>query len=130
VFTKGIKRILLPVRHGEGKFYTDEETLKRIISQNQVAVKYCDPDTGEPAEGKFSINPNGSLEDIAGICDETGRIFMLMPHPEAYNHFTNHPTWTREKYFLDKVGKQIENREGLGIQIFRNAVQYVEDKLL
>ncbi len=130
VFTKGIDYIEFTIRHGEGKFYADEGTLNRIVSQNQVVLQYCKTDTKELANGEYPANPNGSLEDIAGICDETGRILMMMPHPEAYNHFTNYPTWTRDKHFLEKEGKQIESREGQGVQIFRNAVEYIKENLL
>jgi len=63
------------------------------------------------------------LEDIAGICDPTGRVFGLMPHPEAYNHWTNHPNWTRFKERFRRGGESYP-QEGYGIQIFRNAVNY------
>jgi len=98
VFTKNIKNIELPIRHGEGKFYTDDNTLKEIIKNEQVVLRYADKN-GSFANGKFPTNPNGALYDIAGICDSTGKIFGLMPHPEAYNHFTNHPDWTRVKHW-------------------------------
>ncbi len=96
IFTRGLDKLELPVRHGEGKFYSDSKTIEHLDESNQVAVRYAMPD-GSPAENKFPFNPNGSLNDIAGICDPSGRIFGLMPHPEAYNHFTNHPDWTRNK---------------------------------
>ncbi len=119
VFTKGLETIDLPVRHGEGKFYTDPETLQILADNHQVAVQYA-LDDGSPAEGAFPQNPNGSLNDIAGICDPTGRIFGLMPHPEAYNHFTNHPDWTRVK----RQGLGLTAKIGEGVRIFENAVAY------
>ncbi len=120
VFTKGLKRLFLPVRHGEGKFVTKDETvLMRLRDQNQIVVQYADPDSGKPTM-KYPYNPNGSQEAIAGICDDSGRIFGLMPHPEAFNHFTNHPRWTR--------GPVLE--EELGLVIFKNAIQYIRENLL
>ena len=123
VFTRGVTRAEFPVRHGEGKFYAADETLKRLFQNNQVVLQYADDD-GNPAGGRWPSNPNGSLSDIAGICDPTGHIFGLMPHPEAFNHFTNHPDWTRRKLALARQGKSIEQEEGGGISIFRNAVEY------
>ena len=119
VFTKGLETIDLPVRHGEGKFYTDPATLKTLVDNQQVALQYV-LDNGQPANGAFPHNPNGSLGDIAGICDPTGRIFGLMPHPEAYNHHTNHPDWTRAR----RHGADRKTMVGEGIRIFENAVAY------
>ncbi|MCD6092630.1 MAG: phosphoribosylformylglycinamidine synthase I [Candidatus Aenigmarchaeota archaeon] len=116
IFTRGIEKLYLPVRHGEGKFVSkDREIRNRLIQQNHVVVQYVDED------GKFAgypWNPNGSENNIAGICDETGRIFGMMPHPEAFCHLTNHPRWTREKL----------EGEGDGLAVFRNAVQWVKEK--
>jgi len=122
VFTEGLDRIDLPIRHGEGKFYTAPEVLVRLAANHQIVACYAKPD-GTPAAGAFPCNPNGSLEDVAGICDPTGRVFGLMPHPEAYNHWTNHPLWTRQADALRRSGKP-SMPEGLppGIQLFRNAV--------
>jgi phosphoribosylformylglycinamidine synthase I len=128
VFTKGISIIDLPVRHGEGKFYAEGDTINRLISENQVALQYADKD-GNPAQGAWPFNPNGSLRDIAGICDATGRVFGIMPHPEAYNHYTNHPDWILQREKLARMGKEIEREEGEGITIFRNAVDYVRENL-
>jgi phosphoribosylformylglycinamidine synthase I len=118
IFTKNIKEIIyLPVAHGEGKFTTiSEKTLDALKAGDQVVFKYVDPDgnyTGYP------WNPNGSDRNIAGICDSTGRIFGLMPHPERYLSKYNHPRWTRE---------QLEE-EGDGVTIFRNAVEYARREL-
>lgn len=124
VFTRGISRIDLPVRHGEGKFYAPEEDIALLFRNNLVAVQYAD-ENGNEAEGRWPMNPNGSLRDIAGICDPTGRIFGLMPHPEAFNHFTNHPDWTRRKEILARQGESISDESGAGLQIFRNAVDFI-----
>jgi len=128
LFTRGLDQMELPVRHGEGKFYASEETLNQLQQNNQIVVTYARPD-GSPAKGQWPLNPNGSLLDIAGICDPTGRIFGLMPHPEAFNHFTNHPDWTRLKQQSLRRNKPLANEEGDGIKIFKNAVRYLQETL-
>lgn len=122
VFTQGLKNLELPIRHGEGKFYAEKPVIGRLLEENQVVLRYAGSE-GNPAGGSFPENPNGSLEDIAGICDSSGRVFGLMPHPEAYNHWTNHPNWTRFKESYRRGGEPYP-QEGYGIQIFRNAVEY------
>ncbi len=127
IFTRGLDKLELPVRHGEGKFYSDGKTISHLVESNQVAVYYAMPD-GRPAQGQFPYNPNGSLIDIAGICDPTGRIFGLMPHPEAYNHFTNHPDWTRNKEKAKRSKDRLDPGPTLGISIFKNAVEYIRNR--
>ena len=126
VFTRGLDQMELPVRHGEGKFYASQETLNQLQQNNQIVVTYARPD-GSPAKGQWPLNPNSSLLDIAGICDPTGRIFGLMPHPEAFNHFTNHPDWTRMKQDNLRQNKPLPNQQGDGIKIFENAVGYLQE---
>ncbi|MBU4221921.1 MAG: phosphoribosylformylglycinamidine synthase I [Euryarchaeota archaeon] len=117
VFTRGIENIYLPVRHGEGKFVAkDPHVLDKLKKNHQIVFRYVDKD-GNPAG--YPHNPNGSIDNIAAICDETGRVFGLMPHPEAFMHRTNHPAWTREEL----------PEEGAGIAIFRNAVEYSAENL-
>jgi phosphoribosylformylglycinamidine synthase len=117
VFTRGIGGIYLPVRHGEGKFVAkNPQTLSRLKKNNQVVFQYVNE---EESLAGYPFNPNGSVENIAGICDETGRVFGMMPHPEAFQHRTNHPRWTREEL----------PEEGAGVAIFRNAVEYVRERL-
>jgi phosphoribosylformylglycinamidine synthase len=128
VFTAGLSHIELTVRHGEGKFYASEEDLDLLSRNNQVVLQYAD-EKGNEAKGEWPLNPNGSLRDVAGICDPTGRIFGLMPHPEAFNHYTNHPDWTRRKQALIRQGQGIEATEGDGIRIFRNAVEYITNAI-
>jgi phosphoribosylformylglycinamidine synthase I len=112
MFTKGIENIYLPVRHGEGKFVAkNPQVLEKLKKGNHIVFQYVD------TEGKaagYPHNPNGSVNNIAAICDKTGRVFGMMPHPEAFQHRTNHPGWTREEL----------PEEGAGIAIFRNAVEY------
>ena len=122
VFTRGMKNMELPVRHGEGKFYAEASVIKTLEENNQVVIRYADGE-GRRADGRFPENPNGSLKDIAGICDSTGRVFGMMPHPEAFNHWTNHPDWTRLKERYRRCGEPYP-QEGYGIKIFRNAVEY------
>ena len=119
IFTKGVDTLYLPVRHGEGKFIAENnELLGRFVIDNLVVFSYIDPATRQPTMS-YPDNPNGSQRAIAGICDPTGRIFGLMPHPEAYTHKTNHPRWTREKL----------PEEGMGCVIFNNAYSYVKHQL-
>ena len=119
VFTRGLEGLYLPVRHGEGKFVTrDASVLERLHAGNQVVLQYSDEHYSGPVE-EYPLNPNGSVDAIAGICDETGRLFGLMPHPEAYLHYTNHPRWTRESL----------PEEGMGLHIFRNAVEFIRQNL-
>ncbi len=132
VFTRGIDQMELPVRHGEGKFYADDTAIQRLLQNNQVTVQYAVPD-GQPANLQFPYNPNGSIYDIAGICDPSGRIFGLMPHPEAFNHWTNHPEWTRQKETIKRQGGDIESLPTVGVRLFQNAVEYInnyQDKIV
>ncbi|MFC1885487.1 phosphoribosylformylglycinamidine synthase subunit PurQ [Thermodesulfobacteriota bacterium] len=128
VFTQGLDRIELPVRHGEGKFFSDRVILERLIENRQVVIRYAMPD-GSFADRRFPFNPNGSIDDIAGICDPTGRIFGLMPHPEAFTHFANHPDWTRLKEKQKRTGKPANGRPVSGVDLFQNAVAYMEKGL-
>jgi phosphoribosylformylglycinamidine synthase len=115
IFTRGIDHLAVPVRHGEGKFVCDSDaTLSEIRESNLHAVSYAD-ETFTPTM-EYPFNPNGSVEAIAGICDKTGRIFGLMPHPEAFTHPTNHPSWTRREH---------PPTTGEGMVIFDNAVKFL-----
>lgn len=116
IFTRGIERIFLPVRHGEGKFVCDGSgTLEEIMNNGMAVLRYADEDYAPTMQ--YPHNPNGAVDAIAGICDSTGRIFGLMPHPEAFTHPSNHPSWTR----LETLPKK-----GEGMAIFDNAVQYLK----
>lgn len=120
IFTKNISKIYLPVRHGEGKFVTDNtDTLEKIKSHHHIALQYCKEGYPLKPTMEYPDNPNGSTEAIAGACNESGRLFGLMPHPEAYLHYTNHPRWTREKL----------PEEGAGLMLFKNALHYVKENL-
>jgi len=118
VYTKGLDPIVyLPVAHAEGKFVPmGSGTLRKLKQNRQVVFTYVDAD-GQPAD--YPANPNGSVEGIAGICDPTGRIFGLMPHPERHSLPAQHPRWTREGL----------KEEGDGLAIFRNAVEFAYQHL-
>ena len=119
VFTKGVDMVRLPLRHGEGKFVASPEVLAELEERNLVAVRYANADGSFATE--FPANPNGSLNSIAGICDTTGRVFGLMPHPEAFLSPYNAPDWTRQ---MAEEGKLPE--DGDGVVFFRNAAEYLE----
>jgi phosphoribosylformylglycinamidine synthase len=115
VFTRGLKGLYLPVRHGEGKFIVrDKGVRERLHREDLIAVRYSDAGYSD-ATPNYPANPNGSVDGIAGICNATGRIFGLMPHPEAFLHRTNHPRWTREEL----------PEEGMGFALFRNAADFL-----
>ena len=128
IFTRGIQSIELPVRHGEGKFYAADSVIERLFENNQIVLQYA-RENEDLAHGEWPINPNGSLKDVAGICDPSGRIFGLMPHPEAFNHFTNHPDWAIKKEILLRQGKTEIPKNGEGTKVFRNAVEFVKSAL-
>jgi len=108
IFTRGIDLMSLPVAHGEGKVVIDPGALEEL----NVALYYTD-ETGDIRAG-YPHNPNGSVNNIAGICDTTGRIFALMPHPERFIRWTQHPRWIREP----------RRDYGDGFRIFLNAVEW------
>jgi phosphoribosylformylglycinamidine synthase len=113
VFTEGVEYLYLPIRHGEGKLVGEDPALStRLVGAHQATVRYAVPGVLRPTM-EYPYNPNGSESGIAGLCDPTGRVFGLMPHPEAYLHRTNHPRWTREDL----------PEEGSGLTIFRNAAR-------
>ncbi len=114
VFTRGVEILYLPVRHGEGQIIgKDDRTSLDLVKSHQAVIRYALP-TGEPTM-EYPYNPNGAEQAIAGICDPTGRVFGLMPHPEAYQDRTNHPRWTREDL----------PEEGGGLVVFKNAAEYL-----
>ena len=114
VWTRGLDRMDLPARHGEGKFVAPPEILDRLESAGQIAARYAGRD-GLPTE-EWPHNPNGSARALAGLCDPSGRLFGLMPHPDAFLYPFHHPQWTRRRL----AGPLPE--EGDGVRIFRNGV--------
>ena len=134
IWTKGIQRIDCPVRHGEGKFVMPSTTdFDALAANHQLAVRYVDPNTpvgqgvtDEPLP--FPISPNGSMRNIAGVCDSTGLVFGLMPHPEAVYAKWLHPHHTRGSAPGPLSSEALGEWEGEGLQMFRNAVEYVLSK--
>ncbi len=122
IWTKGIDKIHVPVAHGEGNFYAEDEVIEKMKANDQIAFKYCYED-GTLAGGEFPYNPNGAMLDIAGVCDESGRIFGMMPHPERFNSFTNEDGWHLEKEKRLREGKKLPEK-GDGLKIFENAANY------
>jgi phosphoribosylformylglycinamidine synthase len=128
VFLSGVEAMELPVAHAEGKFTArDEDVFDRMDEAGQLVMRYSSgaatPRHGEfratrlagiDAQVPYPANPNGAMGDVAGICDTTGRVFGLMPHPERCIDPTQHPRWTREA----------PREVGDGLRIFQNAVRY------
>ncbi|MFN3167130.1 MAG: phosphoribosylformylglycinamidine synthase I [Phycisphaeraceae bacterium] len=110
VWTSGLGDFELPIAHGEGRFTGPPELIDQLKSNGQVALRYAQ-----------CTNPNGSQDDIAGVCDPSGVIFGLMPHPERCTTPTQHPQWTRK-------GEGFLSQTMPGLQVFKNAVQHVREK--
>jgi len=116
LWTRGLRELDLPARHGEGKFLAENpELLERLERAGQVAARYVDAN-GLPTEN-WPDNPNGSPRGVAGVCDPSGRLFGMMPHPDAYLYPFHHPRWHRRR-FEDALPA-----EGEGLAIFRNGVE-------
>jgi phosphoribosylformylglycinamidine synthase subunit PurQ / glutaminase len=116
VFLKGVEQLYLPIAHAEGKFVPrNAGVLSSLQSNGQLTLKYCHPG-GLNGLVPYPHNPNGSIANVAGVCDESGRIFGLMPHPERHIDPTHHPRWTRQG--LAAMGD--------GFAIFQNAVSYFD----
>ncbi|MBN2422849.1 phosphoribosylformylglycinamidine synthase subunit PurQ [Candidatus Woesearchaeota archaeon] len=129
IATKGLEFMNVPVRHGEGKFIAENrDVLNRVMDNNHFFAQYIDPETNL-ATMKYPLNPNGAVNSVAGICDETGRVIGMMPHPEANLLFETHPHWTRLKRKLKDQGKEIP-KFGEGLKIFKNIVKYCEENCI
>ena len=117
VFTRGLTmRIYCPVAHGEGRFVPrDGEVLRSLEARGLIALRYAAPD-GEGAPVDYPYNPNGSVADIAGICNTQGTVFGLMPHPEDHIFAVQHPRWTRGE------------GGNLGLALFENGVRYAAQR--
>ena len=113
-FLKGIDRIHVPIGHGEGKFVCRKDWIARGLAQaGQLVLRYVD---AHGHRGGYPVNPNGSQDDVAGVCDATGLALGLMPHPDRHLFPTQHPNWTRHGL----------KAEGDGLQLFRNAVAFFQ----
>lgn len=116
IWTTDLPDFDCPMAHGEGKFVPADEAARRALwDDDRIALIYVKPD-GSSANREFPHNPNGSVDDIAGVCDASGLVFGLMPHPERHMSPLQHPAWTRQESLPD---------EAPGLAVFRNAVRYV-----
>lgn len=121
IWTEGLHTFELPVAHGEGKFIAINEAVRsEVWRQDRVALVYARPD-GSAAGGEYPANPNGSVDDIAGICDPSGLVLGLMPHPERFVSGLQHPAWSRRGQ-ADALGD--------GLTIFQSAVHHVTQGVL
>lgn len=123
---RNIESLHIPVAHGEGRFIMSNEVLQTLKNNNQIATQYVTPQN-EAANGKFPHNPNGSIEDIAGITDQNGKVLALMPHPERGMF-----TWQRNDYdYLkdqaQRTGQKM-NETSDGMALFQNAVNHFSSK--
>ncbi len=117
VFTSNLQSLYLPIRHGEGKFVAcSNEILDELNRSDQIVFRY---------EG---VNPNGSEQNIAGICDPTGRVLGMMAHPEAAIQFTNHPNWLRKKEEAKRKGGSFPTC-GDGYLLFKNVIDFLKGAL-
>jgi phosphoribosylformylglycinamidine synthase subunit PurQ / glutaminase len=117
VFFAGIERLYLPVAHAEGKFVPrDAGVLNALDAKGQVVLRYGYGAAGPglKAHAAYPDNPNGSLGDVAGVCDASGRVCGLMPHPERFVDPLQHPRWTRDS----------SRTRGEGLHVFQNAISY------
>jgi phosphoribosylformylglycinamidine synthase I len=116
IWTQELEELVYcPVAHGEGRFLLkDAKDLKTLRARDLIALTYVNPD-GSPAEGVYPLNPNGSLADIAGVCNDKGNVLGLMPHPEDHIHQWQHPRFGR-----GETGQ-------LGLALYENGVYYAEE---
>ncbi|MBI2086350.1 phosphoribosylformylglycinamidine synthase I [Candidatus Daviesbacteria bacterium] len=115
-FLRGLESKIIdyPIAHGEGKFFTDTETLSKIEEQNLVVFRYVDQ-SGNPTQ-QYPQNPNGALNAIMGVTDTTGRILGMMPHPECFIREEQHPNWRRAKV------------EVMGLPLFKNIIDWAKEQ--
>ena len=135
VFFRGATSMCLPVAHAEGRFVArDSGVLDRLERNGQLVLRYAGP-SNAAGEVAYPFNPNGAARNVAGICDETGRVCGIMPHPERHVDALQHPRWTRRRWSGEAAGmsNQAPNTAtaelasaGDGLVVFRNAVRYFE----
>jgi phosphoribosylformylglycinamidine synthase subunit PurQ / glutaminase len=122
IWTRNMDIIRTPVAHGEGRFFMEKDVLAQMKEDDQIAFRYVKGD-GSPAEGEFPFNPNGAIDDVAAMCDPTGRIMGIMPHPERNLFFHNQNDWPLVAEKMRRAGQEVPE-EGEGMQMFKNAVEY------
>jgi len=119
IYTKGLEHLDLPIRHGEGRMVgKNDSQLAELVEGHLTPLRYSLSD-GTPTE-EYPANPNGSPFGIASLCNTSGTVMGLMPHPEGFNHYTNHPQWTRKPFPPDA-----DSEDGDGLALFRNAYAYL-----
>ena len=118
IWTRGVGELDLPIAHGEGRFVAAAEHLDRWRRRGQIALRFV-----SGSDHPFAGNPNGSMDDIAGVCDPTGVVFGLMPHPERFTHATHHPHWTR------MTAAALADTPA-GLRLFQNAVAHISQPAL
>lgn len=120
VFLKGIDEIEMPIAHAEGRLaVTDDDVVRQWQDNRQVGLCYTSDDAAASGDANtqplpYPANPNGSVANIAGLSDRSGRVLGLMPHPERFIHATQHPNWTRRNL----------RGNGDGLKLFQNAIDY------
>jgi phosphoribosylformylglycinamidine synthase len=113
-FVAGVESLHIPIGHGEGRFHAEPQVLSRLESEGHVVLRYASG--GRRAGGAYPANPNGSTHDIAGVCDATGRVFGLMPHPERGMDFTQRDDWPLQAELLRRKGRPLpEAADGLAV---------------
>ncbi|MBN1645509.1 phosphoribosylformylglycinamidine synthase subunit PurQ [Candidatus Woesearchaeota archaeon] len=122
-WVRGIGEISMPIAHAEGRFVTDTDTLARLKELGLIAATYVEGDMC--ANQDLPANPNGSLDNVAGITDESGRFLAMMPHPERAIRFTQRPNWPLLREQMRRRGEDMP-AEGPGMALFRNAVAYYD----
>jgi phosphoribosylformylglycinamidine synthase len=120
VFLQGVQHMYLPMAHAEGKFVAENETvLSELKHAGRLCLRYCEGESGAVDDDRleFPANPNGADANVAGVCDTSGRVLGLMPHPERHIDATQHPAWTR---------RSEQPAAGDGLVMFENAVRWFE----
>lgn len=120
-----IQSMHIPIAHGEGRFMMDDATLKTLQANNQIALRYTK--NGSPARGEFPYNPNGSTDDIAGITDSSGRVLILMPHPERGMFMSQRDDYPALKDAARRAGTTLPETAD-GMAVFDNAGRYFQIK--
>jgi len=127
IFTKGMVRTHIPVAHAEGRFFCDKEILEELEKNSQIVFTYCDKN-GNNANGIYPMNPNGAMNDVAGICDKSGRIMGMMPHPERALYSESDPEFQLKKEVAKREGREMPELIETNFKIFRNAVDFVKNE--
>lgn len=120
---KNVSTLSLPIAHGEGKFYINKEDLKKLTTEETIAVRYVKGDVCEYQD--LPANPNGALENIAGVLGYEGRVLGMMPHPERALFMTQLPQFSYLKEKAKRDGSKL-SKYGPGFQIFKNAIEYFQ----